>query len=133
MKTYKLIIELSDSMLEKMTDIEEALKSKDSGIAIVQLMTMMALRRKLEENGSMTVNMDAVEDDKELVIIKQAVVGAGAVGIAQEARIKDKKEQEQKTLESNLGSQTSSLYNPNSSYFDPKSIENSNEGYKLEL
>ena len=133
MKTYKLIIEVSDSMLEKMTDIEEALKSKDSGIAIVQLMTMMALRRKLEENGSMTVNMDAAEDDKELVIIKQAVVGAGAVGMAQEARIKDKKEQEQKTLESNLGSQTSSLYNPNSSYSNPGCAEDPEGGWKLKL
>lgn len=133
MKTYKLIIEVSDSILEKMTSIEEALKTSDSGMAIVELMTSIALKKKLEENDSMTVNMDAVVDDKEFTLIKHAVVNIGVVGIAQEAHIKDKKEQEQKALESNVGSQTSNLYTPNSSYFDPKSIENSNEGYKLEL
>lgn len=133
MKTYKLIIEISDAILEKMTSIEEALKSSESGMAMVELMTSIALKKKLEEEGSMTVNMDAIVDDKEFSLIKHAVVNTGVVGIAQEAHIKDKKEQEQKTLESNVGSQTSSLYTPNSSYFDPKSIENSNEGYKLEL
>lgn len=133
MKTYKLIIEISDSILEKMTSIEEALKSSESGIAMIELMTSIALKKKLEEEGSMIVNMDAVTDDKEFALIKHAVVNIGVVGIAQEAHIKEKKEQEQKTLESNVGSQTSNLYTPNSSYFDPKSIENSNEGYKLEL
>ena len=133
MKTYKLIIELSDSILEKMTSMEEALKEGNSGIAIIELMTSIALKKKLEEDGSMTVNMDAVVDDKEFSLIKHAVINTGVVGIAQEAHIKEKKEQEQKTLESNVGSQTSSFYTPNSSYFDPKNIENSNEGYKLEL
>lgn len=102
-------------------------------MAMVELMTSIALKKKLEENGSMTVNMDAIVDDKEFALIKHAVVNTGVVGIAQEAHIKEKKEQEQKALESNVGSQTSNLYTPNSSYFDPKSIENSNEGYKLEL
>lgn len=133
MKTYKLIIEISDSILEKMTSIEEALKTSDSGMAIVELMTSIALKKKLEEEGSMTVNMDAIVDDKEFALIKHAVVNTGVVGIAQEAHIKEKKEQEQKALESNVGSQTSNFYTPNSSYFDPKSIENSNKGYKLEL
>lgn len=133
MKTYKLIIEISDSILEKMTSMEEALKEDNSGIAIVELMTSIALKKKLEEEGSMTVNMDAVVDNKEFALIKHAVINTGVVGIAQEAHIKEKKEQEQKALESNVGSQTSNLYTPNSSYFDPKSIENSNEGYKLEL
>ena len=133
MKTYKLIIEISDSILEKMTSMEEALKEGSSGIAIVELMTSMALKKKLEEEGSMIVNMDTVTDDKEFALIKHAVINAGVVGIAQEAHIKEKKEQEQKALESNVGSQTSNLYTPNSSYFDPKNIENSNEGYKLEL
>lgn len=133
MKTYKLIIEISDSILEKMTSIEEALKEGSSGMAIVELMTSIALKKKLEEEGSMTVNMDAVVDNKEFALIKHAVINTGVVGIAQEAHIKEKKEQEQKALESNVGSQTSNLYTPNSSYFDPKNIENSNEGYKLEL
>lgn len=133
MKTYKLIIEISDSILEKMTSMEEALKEDNSGMAIVELMTSIALKKKLEEEGSMTVNMDAVIDNKEFALIKHAVINTGVVGIAQEAHIKEKKEQEQKSLESNVGSQTSNLYTPNSSYFDPKSIENSNEGYKLEL
>lgn len=133
MKTYKLIIEISDSILEKMTSMEEALKEDNSGMAIVELMTSIALKKKLEEEGSMTVNMDAVVDNKEFALIKHAVINTGVVGIAQEAHIKEKKEQEQKSLESNVGSQTSNLYTPNSSYFDPKNIENSNEGYKLEL
>lgn len=94
MKTYKLIIELSDSMLEKMASIEEALKESDPGIAIAQLITFMALKEKLEEEGSVIVNMDAVVNDKELCIIKHAVVSVGAVATVQEARNKDKKEQE---------------------------------------
>ena len=49
MKTYKLIIELSDSILEKMTSIEEALKSSESGMAMIELMTSIALKKKLEE------------------------------------------------------------------------------------
>ena len=106
MKTYKLIIEISDSILEKMSSIEEALKENNSGFAIAKLFTSMALKKKLEEDGSMTVNMDAVVDDKELNLIKQAVLNAGAVGIVQKVHATDKKEQEQKTLESNVGSQT---------------------------
>lgn len=94
MKTYKLIIELSDSMLEKMASINEALQEGNSGIAIAKLVTSMALKKKLEEEDSLTINMDTVVDDKELDIIKHAAVSVGAVVIAQEARIKDKKEQE---------------------------------------
>ena len=133
MKTYKLIIELSDSILEKMTDIEEALKAGNSEIAIAKLMTSVALKKKLEEEDSLTVNMDAIVDDKKLAVIKHAAVTVGAVVIAQEADIKEKKEQEQKTLESNVGSQTSSLYNPNGSYSNPGCAEDSDGGYKLEL
>lgn len=94
MKTYKLIIELSDSMLEKMASIEEALKEGNSGIAIAKLVTSMALKKKLEEEDSMTINMDAIVDGKDLDIIKHAAVTVGAVVIAQEAHIKEKKEQE---------------------------------------
>lgn len=133
MKTYKLIIKLSDSVLEKMTDIEKVLKEDNSAVALAKLITGTALRKKLEEKGSMTVNMDAVVDDKELAIIEQVVVGAGAVGLAQEVHIKEKKEQERKTLESNVGSHTSSLYNPNSSYSNPGCAEDPDGGYKLEL
>ena len=94
MKTYKLIIELSDSILEKMASIEEASKENNSGFAIAKLMTSMALKKKLEEEESLTINMDTVVDDKELDIIEHAAVSVGAVVIAQEARNKDKKEQE---------------------------------------
>lgn len=94
MKTYKLIIELSDSMLEKMASIEEALKESDPGAAIAQLITSTALKKKLEEKDSVTVNMDTIVDDKELNIIKRSVVSVGAIVIAQEARIRKKREQE---------------------------------------
>ena len=94
MKTYKLVIELSGSMLEKMASIEELIKESDSGVAIAQLITSKALKRKFEEVGSATVNMDALVDDKELDVIKHAVISIGAVVITQEARNKDKKEQE---------------------------------------
>lgn len=94
MKTYKLIIELSDSMLEKMASIEELLKESDSGVALAQLITSKALIRKLEEEGSATVNMDAIVDVKELDVMKHAVISVGAVVITQEGRIKRKKEQE---------------------------------------
>lgn len=94
MKTYKLIIELSDSKLEKMASIEEALKESNPGVAIAQLITCNALKEKLEEMGSVTVNMDAVVNDKELCVIKHAVVSVGAVVIAKEAHIKKQKEQE---------------------------------------
>lgn len=94
MKTYKLIIELSDSMLEKMASIEELLKESDSGVTLAQLITSKALIRKLEEEGSATVNMDAIVDVKELDVMKHAVISVGAVVITQEGRIKRKKEQE---------------------------------------
>ena len=133
MKTYKLIIELSDSTLDKMTSIEEALKESNSAFALATAVASTALKRRFEKEDSLTVNMDAVVDEKELEIIKRAVVGAGAVGLAQEVRIEEKKEQEQRTLKSNVGSQTSSLYNPNSSYSNPGCAEDSDGGYKLEL
>ena len=116
-----------------MTDVEKVLKEDSSAVVLAKLITGTALRKKLEEVGSITVNMDAVVDDKELAVIEQAVVCAGAVGLVQEAHIKDKKEQEQKTLESNVGSHTSSLYNPNSSYSNPGCAEDPDGGYKLEL
>lgn len=94
MKTYKLIIELSDSMLEKMASIEELLKESNSGVTLAQLITSKALIRKLEEEGSATVNMDAIVDVKELDVMKHAVISVGAVVITQEGRIKRKKEQE---------------------------------------
>lgn len=94
MKTYKLIIELSDSMLEKMASIEELLKESDSGVALAQLITSKALKKKLEEVGSATVNMDAIVDDKELDVIKHAVISVGAVVTVQDAHNKEKKEQE---------------------------------------
>ena len=94
MKTYKLVIELSDSMLEKMTSIDEVLKEGSSGFAFAKLVTSMALKEKLEEVGSMTVNMDAVVDDKQLDIIEHAAVSIGAIVIAQEAHIEEKKGQE---------------------------------------
>lgn len=91
MKTYKLIIELSDSMLEKMASIEELLKESNSGVTLAQLITSKALIRKLEEEGSATVNMDAIVDVKELDVMKHAVISVGAVVITQEGRIKRKK------------------------------------------
>ena len=91
MKTYKLIIELSDSILEKMASIEEASNENNLEFAIAKFITSMALKKKLEEDGSMTVNMDAVVDDKELNLIKQAVLNAGAVGIVQKVHATDKK------------------------------------------
>ena len=94
MKTYKLIIELSDSMLKKMASIDEVLKEDNSGFAFAKLVTSMALKKKLEEEGSITVNMDAVVDDKELDIIQHAAVSVGVVAITQEAHIKEEKEQE---------------------------------------
>lgn len=94
MKTYKLIIELSDSMLEKMASIEELFKESDSGVTLAQLITSKALIRKLEEEGSATVNMDAIVDVEELDVMKHAVISVGAVVITQEGRIKRKKEQE---------------------------------------
>ena len=94
MKTYKLIIELSDSMLEKMASIEELLKESDSGVALAQLITSKALKKKLEEVGSATVNMDAIVDDKELDVIKHAVISVGAVVTVQDAHNKEKKELE---------------------------------------
>ena len=94
MKTYKLIIELSDSMLEKMASLNELLKESDSGVALAQLITSKALKKKLEEVGSATVNMDAIVDDKELDVIKHAVISVGAVVAVQDAHNKEKKEQE---------------------------------------
>ena len=93
MKTYKLIIELSDSMLEKMASIEEALKEGNSGFAFARIVTSMALEKKLAEEDSLTVNMDAIVDDKELGIIEHAAVSVGVVAIAQEAHIKEKEQE----------------------------------------
>ena len=93
MKTYKLTIELSDSMLEKMTSIDEALKEGNSGFAFARIVTSMALKKKLAEEDSLTVNMDAIVDDKELDIIEHAAVSVGVVAIAQEAHIKEKEQE----------------------------------------
>lgn len=93
MKTYKLIIELSDSVLDKMTSIEEALKESNPGIAFAQLITCNALKEKFEEVDSVTVNMDAIADDKRLAVIKHAVISVGAVVIAKESHIKEKKQE----------------------------------------
>lgn len=91
MKTYKLIIELSDSILDKMASIEEAAKKSDSEFALAAVMATMALKKKFEKEDSFTVNMDAVVDDAELYLLNQAVVCAGAAGLAQEVRIKKKR------------------------------------------
>ena len=94
MKTYKLIIELSDSMLEKMASLEEVLKESNPGVAFAQIITCNALKEKLEEVDSVTVNMDAIVDDKRLVVVKHAVISVGAIVISQKDHIKEKKEQE---------------------------------------
>lgn len=133
MKTYKLIIELSDSVLEKMTSIEKVLEGKDSGISMLELIAMMAVKKEFEKRDSITINVDNVVDDKELALIKSAIVNIGVVSIPQKANTTEKKQQEQKILKSSVGSQTSSLYNPNSSYYNPDCAEDSDGEYKLKL
>lgn len=133
MKTYKIIIELSDSILEKMASIEEASKGEDIRLAMAKIMAAMLIKKRLEQKDSITVNADNIVDNEKLTIIESAIVSVGVVGMHQEDHATEKKEQEQKTLESNVGSQTSSLYNPNSSYFNPGCAEDSDGGYKLEL
>lgn len=91
MKTYKLIIELSDSILEKIASIEEASKGEDIRLAMAKIMAAMLIKKRLEQKDSITVNADNIVDNEKLTIIESAIVSVGVVGMHQEDHATEKK------------------------------------------
>lgn len=109
-KIYEVKITMSEKTLEKITDIERACNS-EGHMAMLDLMMMAVVKRKLEDKGSITVDVDEffkVENNrKEEDLLVHSIATIGLLSTSQEQRKEEKKEAENIKIQNNVGSSSS--------------------------